>query len=1118
MREKLLFLAVLFCLLIGRSNMELRAEEFTSVNPLIDVGDKVYVQHGTNEDGDIYNIYDLQKSDIGVTTVYENILPNFTSGKVWTRSGVYMDNVVTGYPHAATAPEDYIPVTAGDNYFIKAYGVGGVKVSDTLFYYYAPVLFLDDNDNVIGDALYNMLSKSKKGVMFTVPEGATKMHLTMFNHQSFTLQKELNLTDEEFDSLTVNKEALENEINQKYEAYKQDQTLYKRFDKAYITFVNDDTPSEIDQYGELFISKNIPLVLATIPENLIEEASSLTDTRLQAAKRIEEAGGEIMAHNGGTLKQEDLSDYNKMYSYFVKTKQLFNYYDLDVNGIILAGGSGQVVGAEETERWASSIYSYSDLYGMQYDKDNNVLESTYYHYRCGLGGFGNDVDKIKKAIDDAIENQTWTVFYFHNTNEISLDVLSQVLDYVNSKDEADIEAVTYKEMYQMNAAKESEVINTKKTFYVSETGTSRAGVSKEAPMSYETANHKKYLSGDTILFKRGDTFYGTFAPKIMKVDENITTLSAYGQGNRPTITAYKLADSENAWQLHEDGIYKINLTDTQYFSGLSATDEASINIGFLEDANGVKYYNRIYKYEDLQNEYDFHCDGTYLYLKCDENPYQKLGTLKLAPKVNLVMLHSNMKIKNLRVSGTGAHGLLGAGGSIGNIEISKNVIEDIGGSYLYGNGTRYGNGIEFYGTNVSNLTVKSNIIRNTYDVGFTIQGTEGSGTNVALKGNVFVNNSQDSEIWESGNATGIHSYEFTNNISVNAGRGWGYEARPDKYVTAHILFWQYLIEDTDIFFHHNTVYNPRRIYFIEQTNKTNIFFQEKDYIKSDYNTYFMAEDATIFRDTYKINAKDDFISAYKKDQNSEFTLIEPDDAMISEFASSDDIVSLKAVFGYEEEPDDDDFTDEDDNREEDNKEEEGKTESVSGNELEVVEEAPSEIRVEKIVISAPSKKLAAGKKVQLGIEISPVNATNSSVTWKSSKPKYATVSRTGKVTLKKAGIGKTVTITAEALDGSGVKATYKIKIMKHAVKKITLTADKKTVKAGKSIKLKATVTTTGESANKALKWTSSNTKYATVSKSGKVTTKKAGKGKTVTITATATDGSAKKAKIKIKIK
>jgi uncharacterized protein YjdB len=175
------------------------------------------------------------------------------------------------------------------------------------------------------------------------------------------------------------------------------------------------------------------------------------------------------------------------------------------------------------------------------------------------------------------------------------------------------------------------------------------------------------------------------------------------------------------------------------------------------------------------------------------------------------------------------------------------------------------------------------------------------------------------------------------------------------------------------------------------------------------------------------------------------------------------------------------------------------------------------VKVTKISISGIAKKIAAGKKIQLTATVSPSNASNKAVTWSTSNKKYATVSATGKVTVKAAGAGKTVTITAAAKDGSGVKQTYKITIMKDAVKSIKLSAAK-TVKAGKSVTVKATVKTTGKKVNKTLKWTSSNTKYATVNSKGKVTAKKAGKGKTVKITAAATDGSGKKATVKIKIK
>ncbi len=174
-------------------------------------------------------------------------------------------------------------------------------------------------------------------------------------------------------------------------------------------------------------------------------------------------------------------------------------------------------------------------------------------------------------------------------------------------------------------------------------------------------------------------------------------------------------------------------------------------------------------------------------------------------------------------------------------------------------------------------------------------------------------------------------------------------------------------------------------------------------------------------------------------------------------------------------------------------------------------------KVTKIKITGISKKVAVGKKIRLTASVLPSNASNKAVKWTTSNKKYATVDSKGKVSVKKAGAGRTVTITATAADGSGVKATYKIRIQKHAVKSIKLKA-KKTVKAGKSLKVKATVKTTGKKANKALKWTSSNTKYATVSSKGVVKAKKAGKGRKVKITASATDGSGKKKTVTIKIK
>lgn len=177
----------------------------------------------------------------------------------------------------------------------------------------------------------------------------------------------------------------------------------------------------------------------------------------------------------------------------------------------------------------------------------------------------------------------------------------------------------------------------------------------------------------------------------------------------------------------------------------------------------------------------------------------------------------------------------------------------------------------------------------------------------------------------------------------------------------------------------------------------------------------------------------------------------------------------------------------------------------------------SAVKIDRLSISSISSAIAAGKKVNLTVTVYPQNASNPKVTWKTGNKKYANVNSKGVVTTKKAGKGKTVKITAEAKDGSGKKAVYKIKIMKNAVTNVQIKAPGNTLKAGKSMTLKATVRTNGKNANKSLKWTVSNTKYASVNSRGKVTAKKAGKGKTVTVTAMSTDGTNKKAKVKIKI-
>lgn len=179
----------------------------------------------------------------------------------------------------------------------------------------------------------------------------------------------------------------------------------------------------------------------------------------------------------------------------------------------------------------------------------------------------------------------------------------------------------------------------------------------------------------------------------------------------------------------------------------------------------------------------------------------------------------------------------------------------------------------------------------------------------------------------------------------------------------------------------------------------------------------------------------------------------------------------------------------------------------------VTEPEPEYIAVESLKITGSTKKVAPGKKITLKVNVSPANADDQQVIWQVSNKKYASVNSKGVVTTKKAGKGKKVTVTAVSAENGSIKATYKISIMKNAVKKIKLTG-KTTLKKGKSTTIKAKFTP-AKNISKELTWTSSNKKIATVSSKGKVTAKKKGK---VKITAKAKDGSGKKATITIRVK
>lgn len=160
---------------------------------------------------------------------------------------------------------------------------------------------------------------------------------------------------------------------------------------------------------------------------------------------------------------------------------------------------------------------------------------------------------------------------------------------------------------------------------------------------------------------------------------------------------------------------------------------------------------------------------------------------------------------------------------------------------------------------------------------------------------------------------------------------------------------------------------------------------------------------------------------------------------------------------------------------------------------------------EKVTLNFTSVRLDAGKTKTLKATVTPKNATYKSVTWNSSDANVVTVDKYGKLTAVKAGKAR-----ISAVSEDGYCSGYCSVTVVQPPKKVTVTTDKTQLDVGCATQLKATVSPSN-AYSKDVVWSSSDTATASVSASGVVTAKKAGK---VIITCTTVAG-AKKAETEI---
>lgn len=442
------------------------------------------------------------------------------------------------------------------------------------------------------------------------------------------------------------------------------------------------------------------------------------------------------------------------------------------------------------------------------------------------------------------------------------------------------------------------------TYYISSSGTSSIGTDINDPMSLDMANTKTFYGGDRVLFRKGDIFFGKINFNVKADEDNMFYIGSYGNQNleKPIITTSYYITNVKAWQKKDHDIYMIDLSDRNNFYGFYTYYALLYDIGFFRDENNNIYGNKRKSIDELKNEFDFYSEGKYLYIKASNNPSELLGKITLANNNTIVSLNSNTILDGIIIKDSGAHGIVKSD-SGKNIAIINCVIQNIGGSILqdvYGNVSRYGNGIEFW-NQAENTIVQNCIFKNIYDAAYTLQGssvTEGFNNNICSN-NIFINCSYPIEM-SCHNGNSIENCYFENNIVknniiINQGQGYGYETRSDKYKPSNMVIWMLPYPEFKLEYTENRIYNCKSLYYKGNYATSDLY--ESD-VHSDKNFYYISVNTYTFIDTQQ-HTDLDYLYSQGLDLNSTFNYLsdsEIEEISNEEILNSDNYDEIKAYY------------------------------------------------------------------------------------------------------------------------------------------------------------------------------------------------------------------------------
>ena len=376
-------------------------------------------------------------------------------------------------------------------------------------------------------------------------------------------------------------------------------------------------------------------------------------------------------------------------------------------------------------------------------------------------------------------------------------------------------------------------------FYVSAGGDdSNDGLSPETPWkTLKKVSEFDFPIGSTVRFRRGDVFRGFI------MAHSTVKYCAYGNGEKPRFYGWEKNLSDPAlWKIYDPDKNIWKLTEKILDCGTLVFNEGEKHSRkLIPSFRGGRFccrYDEEREFsvsEEMTEDLDIFCNHdltfTYkpskgddlgipaldwntlgeLFLRCDEgNPGDVFNSIEALTRRHMFFVGSNenVTIENLCIKYVGTHAI--SASSTRGLTVTGCEIGWIGGAIQHyfgtdpnypegrrGSVTRYGNGVEIYGS-CDNYIVKYCYIYQVYDAAITHQITT-NGKKYELKNIKYIGNLVENCVYsieyfldqntgEDGSI--IENCEIAENILRFSGYGWG-QQRHNKHTPAHIKGWSY---------------------------------------------------------------------------------------------------------------------------------------------------------------------------------------------------------------------------------------------------------------------------------------------------------------------------------------